>query len=91
MNIEIKIFILKNHLIVEVSYNVTTYCFTESHSWEWERNNNKINVNIAYQYINENSSCELEKIEDCKNSDFVYEIGKVVIENNIITKMDFHR
>ena len=52
---------------------------------------NKINVNIAYQYINEDSSCELEKIEDCKNNDFVYEIGKVVIENNIITKMDFHR
>lgn len=52
---------------------------------------NKINVNIAYQYINENSSCKIEEIEKCKNSDIVYEIGKVVIENNIITKMDFHR
>lgn len=52
---------------------------------------NKINVNIAYQYINEDSSCRLDKIEECKNSDFVYEIGKVVIDNNIITKMDFHR
>jgi len=52
---------------------------------------NKINVNIAYQYINENSDCKLEKIEDCNNSDFVYEIGKIVIENNIITKLDFHR
>lgn len=52
---------------------------------------NKINVNVAYQYINENSNCKLDKIEECQNSDFVYEIGKVVIENNIITKMDFHR
>ena len=52
---------------------------------------NKINVNVAYQYINENSGCKLDKIEDCKNSDFVYEIGKVVIEDNVITKMDFHR
>lgn len=52
---------------------------------------NKINVNIAYQYINENSNCKLDEIEKCKNSDFVYEIGKIVIENNIITKMDFHK
>ena len=52
---------------------------------------NKISVNVVYQYINENSNCKLDKVEECKNSDFVYEIGKVVIEDNIITKMDFHR
>ena len=52
---------------------------------------NKINVNIAYQYINENSSCSLDKIDGCKNNDFVYEIGKIVIEDNVIIKMDFHR
>ena len=52
---------------------------------------NKVNVNIAYQYINENSDCKLDKLEDCNNGDFVYEIGKIVIQNNVITKMDFHR
>lgn len=52
---------------------------------------NKISVNIAYQYINENSNCKLDEIKECKNSDFVYEIDKILIEDNIITKMDFHR
>lgn len=52
---------------------------------------NKINVNVAYRYINENSDCKLDKLEECNNNDFVYEIGSVLIEDNIITKMDFHR
>lgn len=52
---------------------------------------NKITLNIAYEYINENSDCELDKLSSCSNSDFVYEIGKVTIENGVITKMDFHK
>lgn len=50
----------------------------------------KIILNIAYQYIDENSSCQLNEISSCSRNDFVYELGKITIENNIITKMDFH-
>ncbi len=52
---------------------------------------NKTTLNIAYQYIDENSDCIVEEISSCNKNDFVYEIGKVTIENNIITKMDFHK
>ena len=52
---------------------------------------NKISVNIAYQYINENSNCKLDNLSSCSRSDFVYEIGKINIDNGIITKMDFHK
>lgn len=54
-------------------------------------NNDKINVNIAYEYIDEDSNCKLDELSKCSRSDFVYEIGKITIENNIITKMDFHK
>ena len=52
---------------------------------------NKITLNIAYQYIDDESDCKLETISSCNRNDFVYDIGKVTIENNIITKMDFHK
>lgn len=52
---------------------------------------NKTIVNISYQYINKDSDCMLDDISNCKRSDFVYEIGKVVIEDNIITKIDFYK
>lgn len=52
---------------------------------------NKINLNIAYEYLSEDSTCELNNLSNCSKSDFIYEIGKITIENNIITKMDFHK
>jgi len=52
---------------------------------------NKITLNIAYEYVNENSDCKLEEISSCGRNDFVYEIGKIVIIDGIITKMDFHK
>ena len=52
---------------------------------------NKTTLNIAYQYIDENSDCKLEELSSCSRNSFVYEIGKITIENNIITKMDFHK
>ena len=51
---------------------------------------NKIIGNIAYKYIDENSDCKLEEISSCSRNDFIYDIGEIIIENNIITKMDFH-
>lgn len=52
---------------------------------------NKINVNIAYEYIDEDSDCDIKDLSKCSKSDFVYELGKITIENNIITKMNFHK
>ena len=51
----------------------------------------KINVNIAYEYIDEDSDCDINNLSKCSKSDFVYELGKITIENNIITKMNFHK
>lgn len=51
----------------------------------------KVIVNIAYEYLNEDSNCNLSDLSKCSKSDFEYEIGKIIIENNIITKMDFHK
>lgn len=53
--------------------------------------NDKINVKIAYEYLTEDSNCDLEDLSKCSKSDYIYEIGKITIENNIITKMDFHK
>ena len=53
-------------------------------------NDSKTVLNIAYEYIGENAGCTLEELSSCGRNDFTYEIGKVTIENNIITKIDFH-
>lgn len=50
----------------------------------------KISVNIAYEYIKEDSDCDMNDLAKCSKSDFVYEFGKIIIENNIITNMNFH-
>ena len=52
---------------------------------------NKYLVNISYEYLNDDSKCELKDLSKCSNNNFKYDIGKIVIENDIITKMDFHR
>ena len=51
---------------------------------------NKYLINISYEYLNDDSKCELKDLSKCSNNNFKYEIGKIVIENDIITKMDFH-
>lgn len=51
---------------------------------------NKYLVNISYEYLNDDSKCELKDLSKCSNNNFKYDIGKIVIENDIITKMDFH-
>jgi len=52
---------------------------------------NKITANIAYEYLAEDSKCDLDNLSNCSKSNLIYEIGKVIIENNIITKIDFHK
>ena len=56
-----------------------------------EYDDDSISINIAYQYIHEDSDCELKDLSSCSRNDFVYEIKKIVIDNNIITKMEFHK
>lgn len=51
----------------------------------------KITLNIAYEYVDNKSNCDIYEKEKCSRYDFVYEIGKIVIENNIVTKIDFHK
>ena len=60
----------------------------------------RIDVNIAYEYITEktdqkeNNKCTTDNLSSCKNSDFEYKLGKIVINKKedkyIINKMDFH-
>ena len=53
--------------------------------------NNKIEANISYEYLNEDTKCDLKELSKCSNSNFNYEIGKVTIQNDKIIKMDFHK
>ena len=48
-------------------------------------------ANISYEYLNEDTKCDLKELSKCSNSNFNYEIGKVTIQNDKITKMDFHK
>lgn len=52
---------------------------------------NGMNVNISYEYLNDNTKCDINNLSKCSNSNFKYEIGKIVIDNGIITKMDFYK
>lgn len=52
---------------------------------------NEILVNIVYQYIDENSDCNIDNLSSCSRSDFVYEMGKMTVKDNIVTKIDFHK
>lgn len=58
-------------------------------------NNNKLSGNIAYEYLNEESNCDIKNLSKCTNSNFKYDIGKFTIEktnnNYIISKLDFHK
>lgn len=53
--------------------------------------NNKIEANISYEYLNEDTKCDLKELSKCSNSNFNYEIGKVTIQNDKIIKMNFHK
>lgn len=48
-------------------------------------------INISYEYLIDDSKCDIKDLSDCTNSNFKYDFGKIVVENNIITKMDFHK
>lgn len=50
-----------------------------------------INVNVSYEYLKEDSSCDMEEIGECNRTNYVYEIGKIVIDKGIITKIDFYK
>lgn len=52
---------------------------------------NKIVVNIAYEYLTDDSKCDIKDLSKCSNSNFKYEISKINIEDGIIKKMDFHK
>lgn len=51
----------------------------------------KTMINIVYRYIDQDSDCDIEDISSCSRNDFVYDIGKITIQNGIITKMDFYK
>lgn len=58
------------------------------------KTDNKITANIAYEYLKENSNCDIKKLSSCSSSNFEYKLGKIVLEkkdnNFIITNIDFH-
>ena len=59
-----------------------------------EDTDDKMVVSISYQYLNEESSCNIKDLSDCSSSNYNYRLGKINISkkdgNYIITKMDFH-
>lgn len=58
-------------------------------------NDSKISGNIVYEYLTEESTCDIKNLSKCSNSNFIYEIGKFNIDkidnNYVITKLDFHK
>lgn len=55
---------------------------------------NQISGNIAYEYLTDDSTCDIKDLSRCPNSNFKYSLGKFNIEktngNYIIKKIDFH-
>lgn len=54
-------------------------------------NDDKIDVNVAYEYLSEESDCDIKDLSNCSKADFIYDIRKISVSNGIITKMDFHK
>ncbi|MFR7772251.1 MAG: SH3 domain-containing protein [Lachnospiraceae bacterium] len=54
----------------------------------------RISGNIVYEYLTEESSCDVKNLSKCNNSNFKYELGKFNIDkvdnNYVVTKIDFH-
>lgn len=54
----------------------------------------RISGNIVYEYLTEESSCDVKNLSKCSNSNFKYELGKFNIDkvdnNYVVTKIDFH-
>lgn len=71
----------------------TTY--TDNYDIELEEENNKIIARVAYEYLTDESECEIKNLSKCPNSNFKYKIDKIELEkdndNLIITKMNFHQ
>ncbi len=55
---------------------------------------NKITGRISYEYLTEESTCDIKNLSKCTNSNFKYKLGdftiKQVNNGHIITDIDFH-
>ena len=101
---------LKNYLLdfmdnslIDTNLKLSDYNNPKMYDYNLEIANitdSRIDVNIAYEYITEktdqkeNNKCTTDNLSSCKNSDFEYKLGKIVINKKedkyIINKMDFH-
>ena len=67
--------------------------YTGNYNIEVLSNSDKIKLNISYEYLTNDSTCDIKKLDKCSNSNFKYEIGKIEMDKNgndyKITKMDF--
>lgn len=56
---------------------------------------NKITGRISYEYLTEESSCNIKDLSKCTNSNYKYELGNFTIKldsaSYIITNIDFHK
>lgn len=56
---------------------------------------NKITGRISYEYLNEDSTCDIKNLSKCTNSNFKYELGnftiKQVNDSYLLTDIDFHK
>ena len=76
----------------DYSSNEVNNNYTDNYNIEIiSSSDNKTVVNISYEYLNEKSKCNIDNLDKCLNSDFIYDIGMATIENGIITKIDFHK
>lgn len=59
-----------------------------------EEKDNKITAKVAYEYLTEDSDCDVNNLSSCTDRSFEYKIGNIVVEkknnNYIVTKFDFH-
>lgn len=61
---------------------------TNNYNFEVLPDNDTIKVNVSYEYLKEESKCNLNELSKCSNSDFKYQIKKLTIKNNIVTKIE---
>lgn len=59
-----------------------------------EETDNKITARVSYEYLTEDSDCDVNNLSACKSRSFEYKIGNIVVtkknNNYIVTKFDFH-
>lgn len=84
---------LKKHLLTFLKGRLTRY--TGNYDIEIiNSRDSRISGNIVYEYLTEESSCDVKNLSKCSNSNFKYELGKFNIDkvdnNYVVTKIDFH-